>query len=191
MIQQISLSKGSFNIRGIKKAFAGAFEMLTTRCYELEYMPFKDRIGKSILGNVIRVSGPEREFNEGRSFSGGESELNGISYPNDAEDEIEPPVRFYSENSASSEDNNEEKDDQINGLYHTMSNDDDEDDEDDEDEDSPLGDEEDDDSIVEIEPSRTTIPVSQKREYWQEERRFKQLKVYHTVYTFSIIYIIY
>lgn len=57
-----NISRGSFNIRGIKKAFAGAFDMLAARCYELEFMSMKKRKGLSILGNIIRVKGPERDF---------------------------------------------------------------------------------------------------------------------------------
>lgn len=57
-----NISRGSFNIRGIKKAFKGAFDMITLRCYELMSQPKKERKGKSILGNIIRVKGPERDF---------------------------------------------------------------------------------------------------------------------------------
>lgn len=57
-----NISRGSFNIRGIKKAFGGAFDMLTARCYELENLSMKKRRGLSILGNIIRVKGPERDF---------------------------------------------------------------------------------------------------------------------------------
>nr|3NYB_A Chain A, Poly(A) RNA polymerase protein 2 [Saccharomyces cerevisiae] len=49
-----NISRGSFNIRDIKKAFAGAFDLLTNRCFELHSATFKDRLGKSILGNVIK-----------------------------------------------------------------------------------------------------------------------------------------
>lgn len=59
-----NISRGSFNLRAIKKAFAGAFDGLTARCYEMEREPFKNRVGKSILGNVIRVRGPERDFED-------------------------------------------------------------------------------------------------------------------------------
>lgn len=57
-----NISRGSFNIRGIKKAFGGAYDMLTARCYEVEFMSMKKRRGLSILGNIIRVKGPERDF---------------------------------------------------------------------------------------------------------------------------------
>lgn len=62
-----NLSRGTFNIRGIKKAFIGGYEVLTSRCYELEYMPFKKRKGQSILGYLIKqVKGPIRDFEDSR-----------------------------------------------------------------------------------------------------------------------------
>jgi DNA polymerase sigma len=57
-----NISRGSFNIRGIKKAFKGAFDMITLRCYELMSLPKNKRKGQSILGDIIRVKGPERDF---------------------------------------------------------------------------------------------------------------------------------
>ncbi|CCE66286.1 hypothetical protein TPHA_0P01280 [Tetrapisispora phaffii CBS 4417] len=63
-----NISRGSFNLRDIKKAFAGAFDLLTNRCFELEAASFKDRLGKSILGNVIKYRGVERDFNDDRGL---------------------------------------------------------------------------------------------------------------------------
>lgn len=63
-----NISRGSFNIRDIKKAFAGAYELLTNGCYDLESATYKQRIGKSILGNVVRYRGKERDFNDERSL---------------------------------------------------------------------------------------------------------------------------
>ncbi len=65
---QNNISRGSFNIRDIKKAFAGAYELLTNGCYDLESATYKQRIGKSILGNVVRYRGKERDFNDERSL---------------------------------------------------------------------------------------------------------------------------
>ncbi|SCU91074.1 LAMI_0E04632g1_1 [Lachancea mirantina] len=63
-----NISRGSFNIRDIKKAFAGAFDLLTNRCFELDSATFKDRLGKSILGNVIKYRGKQREFKDERAL---------------------------------------------------------------------------------------------------------------------------
>ncbi|KAM3165287.1 Polynucleotide adenylyltransferase [Lachancea thermotolerans] len=63
-----NISRGSFNIRDIKKAFAGAFDLLTNRCFELDAATFKDRVGKSILGNVIKYRGKQRDFKDERNL---------------------------------------------------------------------------------------------------------------------------
>lgn len=63
-----NISRGSFNIRDIKKAFAGAFDLLTNRCFELHSATFKDRLGKSILGNVIKYRGRARDFKDERGL---------------------------------------------------------------------------------------------------------------------------
>ncbi|CDO91856.1 unnamed protein product [Kluyveromyces dobzhanskii CBS 2104] len=63
-----NISRGSFNLRDIKKGFAGAFDLLTNRCFELDSATFKDRIGSSILGNVIKYKGIQRDFNDERNL---------------------------------------------------------------------------------------------------------------------------
>lgn len=63
-----NISRSSFNLRDIKKAFAGAFDLLTNRCFELDAATFKDRLGKSILGNVIKYRGKLRDFNDDRNL---------------------------------------------------------------------------------------------------------------------------
>lgn len=63
-----NISRGSFNVRDIKKAFAGAFDLLTNRCFELDAATFKDRLGKSILGNVIKYRGKQRDFKDERDL---------------------------------------------------------------------------------------------------------------------------
>lgn len=63
-----NISRGSFNIRDIKKAFAGAFDLLTNRCFELDSIPFSKRKGQSILGNVIKYKGKQRDFKDERNL---------------------------------------------------------------------------------------------------------------------------
>lgn len=63
-----NLSRGSFNLGVIKKSFAGAFDLLTNKCFELNQCTFKDRIGKSILGNVIKYKGATRDFKDERNL---------------------------------------------------------------------------------------------------------------------------
>ncbi|CAI4049297.1 hypothetical protein SKDZ_14G0340 [Saccharomyces kudriavzevii ZP591] len=63
-----NISRGSFNMKDIKKAFAGAFELLVNKCWELDSATFKDRVGKSILGNVIKYRGQKRDFKDERDL---------------------------------------------------------------------------------------------------------------------------
>lgn len=63
-----NISRSSFNLRDIKKAFAGGFDLLTNRCFELDSATFKGRVGQSILGNVIRYRGKLRDFNDDRDL---------------------------------------------------------------------------------------------------------------------------
>lgn len=64
-----NISRGSFNMRDIKKAFTGAYELLVNTCYDLENATYKERIGKSILGNVIKYKGSQREFADDRQLA--------------------------------------------------------------------------------------------------------------------------
>lgn len=59
-----NLSRGSFNLSGIRQAFRGAFTMLCTRCYEANSLRPKWRRGMSLLGNIIQFKGPERDFSD-------------------------------------------------------------------------------------------------------------------------------
>lgn len=63
-----NISRGSFNLGSIKKSFASAFDLLTDKCFELNQCTFKDRVGKSILGNVIKYKGAKRDFKDERSL---------------------------------------------------------------------------------------------------------------------------
>ncbi|AET39001.1 uncharacterized protein Ecym_3523 [Eremothecium cymbalariae DBVPG len=63
-----NISRGTFNVRDIKKAFAGAFDLLANKCFELDAATFKVRLGKSILGNVIKYRGARRDFKDERGL---------------------------------------------------------------------------------------------------------------------------
>ncbi|EDO16913.1 hypothetical protein Kpol_1020p21 [Vanderwaltozyma polyspora DSM 70294] len=63
-----NISRGSFNLRDIKKAFSGAFDLLTNVCFEMDFATFKDRVGRSILGNVIKYRGEKRDFKDERDL---------------------------------------------------------------------------------------------------------------------------
>lgn len=59
-----NISRGSFNIAAIKRAFGGAFDILTARCFDLEEVPYGRRRGKTILGHLVQLKGPERDFED-------------------------------------------------------------------------------------------------------------------------------
>lgn len=63
-----NISRGSFNVLGLKKAFNGAFWSLANQCYDLEMATYKQRIGKSVLGSIVKYRGKERDFNDERSL---------------------------------------------------------------------------------------------------------------------------
>lgn len=61
-----NVSRSSYNLRDIKRAFTGAFDMITKKCYDLDGSTFKDRVGQTILGKVIKFRGPARDFRDER-----------------------------------------------------------------------------------------------------------------------------
>lgn len=63
---QNNISRSSYNLRDLKKAFGGAYQLLVDKCYSLNEASYKNRIGQSILGDIIRYNGKERDFNDDR-----------------------------------------------------------------------------------------------------------------------------
>lgn len=61
-----NITRSSYNLRDLKKAFGGAYQLLVEKCYQLNSSSYKDRLGQLILGDVIRYKGKERDFNDDR-----------------------------------------------------------------------------------------------------------------------------
>lgn len=61
-----NITRSSYNLRDIKKAFGGAFQLLVDKCYELNAASYKNRIGLLILGDIIKFKGSGRDFNDDR-----------------------------------------------------------------------------------------------------------------------------
>lgn len=61
-----NITRSSYNLRGIKKAFVGAFQLLISKCYELNGATYKVRLGALILGDIIKFKGKDRDFNDDR-----------------------------------------------------------------------------------------------------------------------------
>lgn len=65
-----NISRGTFNLRDLKRSFSGAFEMLTNKCYGMAQATYKQRLGQSILGDIIRYRGKVRDFVDARDRVG-------------------------------------------------------------------------------------------------------------------------
>ncbi|OVF10291.1 putative non-canonical poly(A) polymerase [Clavispora lusitaniae] len=61
-----NITRSSYNLRDLKKAFGGAYQLLVEKCYELHAASYKNRIGQSILGDIIKYRGKDRDFNDDR-----------------------------------------------------------------------------------------------------------------------------
>ncbi|ODV76951.1 uncharacterized protein CANTADRAFT_8128 [Suhomyces tanzawaensis NRRL Y-17324] len=61
-----NITRSSYNLRDIKKAFGGAYQLLVEKCYSLNGSSYKSRIGNSILGDIIKFNGSTRDFNDDR-----------------------------------------------------------------------------------------------------------------------------
>lgn len=57
-----NIGRSTYNIFRIRTAFSGAYDILTAKCYELNLAPRSKRRGQSIIGTIIRLKGPARDF---------------------------------------------------------------------------------------------------------------------------------
>ncbi|KAG7876125.1 hypothetical protein KL938_004797 [Ogataea parapolymorpha] len=63
-----NISRGTFNLRDIKRSFGGAFELLVNKCYEMNQATYKERLGQSVLGDIIKYKGKQRDFEDAREL---------------------------------------------------------------------------------------------------------------------------
>ncbi|KAG7891366.1 hypothetical protein KL906_004706 [Ogataea polymorpha] len=63
-----NISRGTFNLRDIKRSFGGAFELLVNKCYEMNQATYKERLGQSVLGDIIKYKGKQRDFEDARDL---------------------------------------------------------------------------------------------------------------------------
>lgn len=61
-----NITRSSYNLRDLKKAFGGAYQLLVDKCYELNSASYRNRIGALILGDIIKFRGKDRDFNDDR-----------------------------------------------------------------------------------------------------------------------------
>lgn len=57
-----NISRSTYNILKIRAAFSGAYEFITTKCYELNKISKSARRNKSIIGSILNIRGPQRDF---------------------------------------------------------------------------------------------------------------------------------
>ncbi|KAH3670811.1 hypothetical protein WICMUC_004780 [Wickerhamomyces mucosus] len=96
-----NISRGSFNIPDIKKAFNGAYQLLVNTCFDLHNATYRDRVGQSILGNVIKYKGKERDFKDERDLVTNEALQEGSEFNNRI---VRAKSRVYVSDNESSED---------------------------------------------------------------------------------------
>lgn len=61
-----NITRSSYNLRDLKKAFGGAYQLLLEKCYQLNAVSYKERLGSLILGDIIKYTGKERNFSDDR-----------------------------------------------------------------------------------------------------------------------------
>ncbi|SGZ38308.1 related to Poly(A) RNA polymerase protein 1 [Hanseniaspora guilliermondii] len=70
-----NVTAGTFRLRWVTKAFFGAYQLLCEKCYELDKLSKKKRLGVSILSSIIKYKGVEREFSDEREVVQNEARL--------------------------------------------------------------------------------------------------------------------
>ncbi|RCK60368.1 Poly(A) RNA polymerase protein 1 [Candida viswanathii] len=61
-----NITRSSYNLRDLKKAFGGAYQLLLEKCYQLNAASYRERLGALILGDIIKYTGKERNFSDDR-----------------------------------------------------------------------------------------------------------------------------
>lgn len=98
-----NITRSSYNLRDLKKAFGGAYQLLIDKCYDLNGASYKKRIGGLILGDIIKFKGKDRDFNDDR-----DKVINSALISNVSEDESDGAdgndKYYFSDMTASEED---------------------------------------------------------------------------------------
>lgn len=81
-----NITRSSYNLRDLKKAFGGAYQLLVDKCYELHSALYKGRIGQLILGDIIKYRGEERDFNDDRDKVANHALINHDDAPEEDEE---------------------------------------------------------------------------------------------------------
>ncbi|KAI5966199.1 TRF5 [Candida pseudojiufengensis] len=82
-----NITRSSYNLRDLKKAFGGAFQLLISKCYELNSASYKKRLNQSILGDIIKFKGKQRDFNDDRNIIVNDALINDDDESQEVEEE--------------------------------------------------------------------------------------------------------
>ncbi|KAJ8103211.1 hypothetical protein POJ06DRAFT_246891 [Lipomyces tetrasporus] len=52
-----NISRGTYNLRNIRRAFGGAYDILTTQCFEMDALSRRKWVGKSLLSSILYIEG--------------------------------------------------------------------------------------------------------------------------------------
>ncbi|KAK9464282.1 hypothetical protein V1512DRAFT_278555 [Lipomyces arxii] len=50
-----NISRSTYNLRNIRRAFAGAYDILTTQCYEMDALSRRQWVNKSLLASILYI----------------------------------------------------------------------------------------------------------------------------------------
>ncbi|CAX44767.1 topoisomerase 1-related protein TRF4, putative [Candida dubliniensis CD36] len=90
-----NITRSSYNLRDLKKAFGGAYQLLVEKCYQLNAASYKQRLGQSILGDIIKYKGKERDFNDDRHKVVNHALINHEEETDDESDGLDGNDKYY------------------------------------------------------------------------------------------------
>lgn len=90
-----NITRSSYNLRDLKKAFGGAYQLLVEKCYELNAASYKNRIGQLILGDIIKYKGKDRDFNDDRDKVVNSALINHMDDEDSESDGAEGNDKYY------------------------------------------------------------------------------------------------
>ncbi|EAZ63829.2 topoisomerase I-related protein [Scheffersomyces stipitis CBS 6054] len=169
-----NITRSSYNLRDLKKAFGGAYQLLVEKCYVLNGTSYKNRLGESILGDIIKYRGKERDFNDDRhkvindaliNHESSEDESDGADgndkyYYSDITVESDDELQFEKE--AESAVHTKKQVEEILGLKGDNPEEDEE-----EGEDTTKEDEEED--ATDMKRSKSNLDKDVRRDYWRQK----------------------
>lgn len=97
-----NITRSSYNLRDLKKAFGGAYQLLIDKCYDLNGASYKKRIGGLILGDIIKFKGKDRDFNDDRDKVINSALISNVS--EDESDGADGNDKYYFSDMTASED---------------------------------------------------------------------------------------